>query len=150
MRWRRMSGAACGTRTARPSSRRWCVAAAGRIVHGHLNSRAVTGKRARQHLRQGNEEAETDRDGHHPEGADRVGEPVLTCKLSSPAKELVAVPMIVSACPANSQGVQRVVKEVTAASAAVFGFERRDGFIRGRAAHRELMLISQGAHANRQ
>lgn len=32
-----------------------------------------------------------------------------------------------------------MVKEVTAASAAVYGYERRDGFIRGRAAHRELM-----------
>ena len=39
----------------------------------------------------------------------------------------------------HTQGVERAIKEVTEASAAVYGTERRDGFIRGRAAHRELM-----------
>ena len=66
-----------------------------------------------------------------------MGEPVLTCKLSSPVKAFVAVTMIVSAYPANIQEAQRVVKEVTAASAVMFGFERRDGFIRRRATHRK-------------
>ena len=56
-----------------------------------------------------------------------MGEPVLTCKLSSSSvKEFVAVSMIVPAYSANIKGVQRVVKEVTAASAAVLGFERCD------------------------
>ena len=40
---------------------------------------------------------------------------------------------------ANTQGVELVVKEVTTASASVFGYERRGGFIRARLAHRELM-----------
>ena len=66
--------------------------------------------------------------------------PVLSCNLSSDkVEEFIATPMIVPVYPAHTQGVERVVKEVTAASAAVYGFERRDGFIRGRAAHREFM-----------
>lgn len=69
-------------------------------------------------------------------------EPVLACSLSSDQlRDIIASPMVVAFYPCHSQGVERVVKEVTAASAAVFGFERRDGFIRGRAAHRELMPV---------
>ena len=33
------------------------------------------------------------------------------------------------------------MKEVTAAAESVFGEERRDGFIRGRAAHRKLVPV---------
>ena len=67
-------------------------------------------------------------------------EPVLTCDLSSrQIRHFIATPMTVPYYPAHTQGVERVVKEVTTASASVFGFDRRDGFIRGRAAHRELM-----------
>ena len=39
----------------------------------------------------------------------------------------------------HTQGIERAVKEVTAAAESVYGAERRDGFIRGRAAHRELV-----------
>ena len=41
--------------------------------------------------------------------------------------------------PCHTQAVERVVKEVTAAAGAVSGAERRDGFIRGRALHVELV-----------
>ena len=36
-------------------------------------------------------------------------------------------------------GHQEAVKEVTGAARAVYGADRRDGFIRGRALHWELM-----------
>ena len=49
-----------------------------------------------------------------------MGEPVQTCKLSSSqVNEFAAVPMMILAYPANIQRVQRVVKQVTAASVAV-------------------------------
>ena len=35
--------------------------------------------------------------------------------------------------------IERGVKEVTQPSEAMYGFERRDGFIRARAANRKLM-----------
>ena len=41
--------------------------------------------------------------------------------------------------PCHTQAIERAVKEVTAAAAAVCGADRRDGFIRGRAKHIELM-----------
>ena len=67
-------------------------------------------------------------------------EPALTCSLrSDQLRDIITAPMSVPFYPAHTQGVERVVKEVTAAATSVFGFERRDGFIRGRAAHRELM-----------
>ena len=39
----------------------------------------------------------------------------------------------------HTQGIERAVKEVTQASEAVYGFERRDGWIRARADNRNLM-----------
>ena len=67
-------------------------------------------------------------------------EPVLTCKLTK--EEIKAFrnePMLVPYYCLHTQGIERAVKEVTAASEAVYGFERRDGFIRARAENRELM-----------
>ena len=43
--------------------------------------------------------------------------------------------------PAQTQGIERVVKKVTATSQALMGYKKRDLFIRGRAAHRELMPV---------
>ena len=40
--------------------------------------------------------------------------------------------------PVHGQSIERCVKEVTKASAAVYGEERRDGFIRATLAHRKL------------
>ena len=64
-----------------------------------------------------------------------VKELPLTCSLrNNQLRNIITIPMTVPFYPANTQGVERVVKEVTAASASVFGFERHDGFIRARAA----------------
>ena len=41
--------------------------------------------------------------------------------------------------PVHTQAIERAVKEVTEASAAVNGFERRDGWVRAQAKNRELM-----------
>ena len=69
-------------------------------------------------------------------------EPVMSCSLNSEQlKDIIDTPMVVPYFPAHTQGVERVVHEVTVASASVYGFERRDDFIRGRAAHRELMPV---------
>ena len=67
-------------------------------------------------------------------------EPVLTSDLTKEELDKfrgaeMKVPYLCN----HTQGVERAIKEVTEASAAVYGADRRDGFIRGRAAHRELM-----------
>ena len=49
--------------------------------------------------------------------------------------------MIVPQYSLHTQGIERAVKQVTEASEQVYGFEKRDGFIRARAEHRELMPI---------
>ena len=49
-------------------------------------------------------------------------------------------PMEVPQFPVHGQAIERFVKEVTAAAEQVFGYERRDGFIRACMAHREVML----------
>ena len=47
--------------------------------------------------------------------------------------------MVVPYYCVHTQGIERAVKEVTQASEAVYGFERRDGWIRARANNRNLM-----------
>ena len=69
-----------------------------------------------------------------------VYEPVMTCNLSK--QELVNIldnPMKVDYLPCHGQAIERVVKQVTKAAAAVYGEERRDGFIRASAAQRNLV-----------
>ena len=69
-------------------------------------------------------------------------EPVLTCGITK--EELIKfkkVPMEVPYYCLHTQGIERAIKEVTEASEAVYGFERRDGFIRARAENRELMPV---------
>ena len=41
--------------------------------------------------------------------------------------------------PVHLQAIERAVKEVTEASLAVYGFERRDGWVRARAQNRKIM-----------
>ena len=72
----------------------------------------------------------------------RAHEPLLTCNMSK--KEITGFkekPMVVEDYCGHTQAIERAVKEVTAASAAVFGEERRDGWIRSRAENREIMPI---------
>ena len=43
--------------------------------------------------------------------------------------------------PVHTQGIEKNVQELTHASDAVYGFHRRDGWIRARAENRELMPV---------
>ena len=69
-------------------------------------------------------------------------EPVLTCNLSkAEIKQYKKEPMQVPYYPLHTQGIERAVKETTRASEFVYGFERRDGYIRGRAENIRLMPV---------
>lgn len=69
-------------------------------------------------------------------------EPVMTCKMSkTELLELMTSPLKLPYACSHTQGIERAVKEVTEASESVYGFERRDGFVRARAENRELMPI---------
>ena len=70
---------------------------------------------------------------------ENLTEPILTKELShDEIDHLIESPMIVPSMPVHGQAVERCVKEVTAASMAVYGNDRRDGFIRARLAHRGI------------
>ena len=72
----------------------------------------------------------------------RAHESLLTCNMSKKEiTELKDKPMVVDDYCGHTQVIERAVKEVTAASAAVYGEERRDGWIRSRAENREIMPI---------
>ena len=67
-------------------------------------------------------------------------EPIFTCDLDQ--DQLLDVKFIGIDLPeydCHNQGCERCVKKVTAASETVFGYAAQDGFIRGRALHRQLM-----------
>ena len=69
-----------------------------------------------------------------------VFEPVLSCDLSlSELEELRDTPLNVDEYHCHGQAMERGVKEVTAASSKVYGFERRDGYIRARLQSRNLV-----------
>ena len=69
-------------------------------------------------------------------------EPVMTCRMSrAEVLQLVTSPLKLPYACVHTQGIERAVKEVTEASESVHGFDRRDGFVRARAEHRELMPI---------
>ena len=71
---------------------------------------------------------------------DRAQEPLLTCTLTrKEIKEFYVKPMEVPYQCGHTQPIERAVKEVTAASSSVYREERRDGWIRSRAANREIM-----------
>ena len=71
---------------------------------------------------------------------DRAHEPLLSCHLSKDdLKAFIIKPMEVSKYSGHTQPIERAVKEVTAASAAVYGEERRDGWVRSRAESRSVM-----------
>ena len=88
---------------------------------------------------------------------DDATEPVDTCRLTRAELEAFSeTPMVVEYACCHTQAIERAVKEVipeelffefercngmqvTGACCAVCGQERRDGYIRGRALHCELM-----------
>ena len=82
---------------------------------------------------------------------EEITEPVLTMLLSEEEiKSFEVAPMSVPSMPVHGQSVERCVKEVSAASESVYGYQRRDGFIRARLAHRELtggLIRSKKDHA---
>ena len=67
-------------------------------------------------------------------------EPLFTCDVSTDQlQQFLLKPMQVPTLPVHGQSVERYAKEVTAAAQQVVGHDRRDGYIRARAAHREIM-----------
>ena len=71
---------------------------------------------------------------------DRAHEPLHTCHLSKDElRAFITKPMEVPYISGHTQPIERAVKEVTAASAAVYGEERRDGWVRSRAESRATM-----------
>ena len=69
-------------------------------------------------------------------------EPVLSCSLSiADLKKIKDTAMEVPYYPLHTQGIEKAVQETTDASDAVYGFLRRDRFIRARAENRELMPV---------
>ena len=68
----------------------------------------------------------------------KTNEPVLTKQLSEEGlKKIVQTRIEVGCYPVHGHGVERCVREVAAASEAIFGPNRRDGFDNGALAHRE-------------
>ena len=52
--------------------------------------------------------------------------------------------------PVHGQSMERCVKEVTADAEAVYGYDRRDGFIKAMLEHRNItggLLLSKKDHA---
>ena len=45
--------------------------------------------------------------------------------------------------PLHGQAIERCVKEVTRASATVYGEESRDGFIKATLAHRSILPVNE-------
>ena len=69
-------------------------------------------------------------------------EPVFTCKLSKEEiRNFKDSPMNVPYFPIHSQSTERAVQIVSKAAQTVFGYEKRDGFVRGMLAHREILPV---------
>ena len=73
---------------------------------------------------------------------EKVFEPVFTTKLDiDEIKELVNTPLQIQTFSLHTQSCERVVQEVSKASTEVCGDSRRDGWVRARVAHREVMPV---------
>jgi hypothetical protein len=71
---------------------------------------------------------------------EQILEPNFTCNMTKrDLKKVIDSPMEVPYYPLHTQSCERVVKQVTEAAAAVCGFQRRDGFIRARIEHRDVV-----------
>ena len=69
-------------------------------------------------------------------------EPVFTCKYSK--NELLMFkdsPMIAPDFPIHTQSTERVIQVVSKAAQMVYGDEKRDGYVRGMIAHREVFPV---------
>nr|XP_047127151.1 uncharacterized protein LOC124808078 [Hydra vulgaris] len=71
-----------------------------------------------------------------------VQEPVFTCSLTRDNLLLLRlIPLITPSIKIHTQSAERAVKQVTVASMSVVGPYARDGYIRDRAKHRELLPV---------
>ena len=69
-------------------------------------------------------------------------EPIFTCEMSKQQlNEIKKQPKMPPNYPIHTQSTERAVQEVSKASSAVFGQEKRDGYVRARIAHREIVPI---------
>ena len=69
-----------------------------------------------------------------------ITEPIITASISTrDLAQFLTTPMRLPKIPGHTQSCERAVKEVTHASACVFGAERRDGFIRARVQSRSAV-----------
>ena len=66
-------------------------------------------------------------------------EPLITASIpSTDLSKFLSTPLQLPKIPCHTQSCERAVKEVTIASAHVFGHERRDGYIRAKLESRKL------------
>ena len=71
---------------------------------------------------------------------DDATEPILTARLDSNAiRAFLSQPFVMKPFPSHTQSVERLVKEVSAASAKVCGVERVDGYVLARCGARKLV-----------
>ena len=71
-----------------------------------------------------------------------LDEPVFTCSLTKKQlTSLIEKPLVVPHFNIHSQSTERAVKQVTEAASAVVGAEARDGYVRARAQHREILPV---------
>ena len=67
-------------------------------------------------------------------------EPLTTASIpSTELAKFITSPLQIPKIPSHTQSCERAVKEVTIASAKVFGHERRDGYIRAKIKSRKLL-----------
>jgi len=69
-----------------------------------------------------------------------VYEPPLTCTLSkAEVMKFIDEPMQVPKWPCHAQSIERCVKQTTEAAGRVYTYEKREGYIRGQEASRQLL-----------
>ena len=77
---------------------------------------------------------------------EKIHEPVFTCKMSIDSLQaLREQPLQIPPFSVHTQSCERAVQEVSKASCSVYGEKLRDGFVRARVDHREVlpMFISK-------
>ena len=71
---------------------------------------------------------------------DNPYEPNVTCsKSKDELYQLLEKPLVVEPLPCHTQSIERVIREVSIASENVYGFEKRDGYIRAKIESRKLV-----------
>ena len=71
---------------------------------------------------------------------DNSYEPNVTCSLSKDELyQLLDKPLVVQPLPCHTQSIERIIREVSVASENVYGFEKRDGYIKAKMESRKLV-----------